>query len=61
MNAICPEMTRTVLSEANLGVRALEAGVSIAEMVRRRNQVMPLGRTNDADRWLSKSQSMTCD
>lgn len=54
-------MTRTALSEGNLGVRALEAGVSIAEMVRRRNQVMPLGGANDADRWLSKSQSMTRD
>ena len=49
VNAICPGVTRTALSEANLSVRAQEEGVSIAEMERRRTQVIPIGRANDPE------------
>jgi NAD(P)-dependent dehydrogenase (short-subunit alcohol dehydrogenase family) len=49
VNAICPGVTRTALSEANLRVRAQEEGVTVAEMERRRTQAIPLGRPNDPD------------
>src|SRR5499427_6797848 len=49
VNAICPGVTRTALSEANLRVRAQEEGVSIEEMERRRTQVIPIGRANDPE------------
>lgn len=49
VNAICPGVTRTALSEANLRVRAQEEGVSIEEIERRRNQVIPIGRANDPE------------
>jgi NAD(P)-dependent dehydrogenase (short-subunit alcohol dehydrogenase family) len=47
VNAICPGVTRSALSEANLRVRAEEEGVTIEEMERRRAQAIPLGRPND--------------
>jgi NAD(P)-dependent dehydrogenase (short-subunit alcohol dehydrogenase family) len=47
VNAICPGVTRSALSEANLLVRAQEEGVTIEEMERRRAQAIPLGRPND--------------
>jgi len=49
VNAICPGVTRTALSEANLRVRAQEEGVSIEEMERRRTQAIPIGRANDPE------------
>ncbi len=49
VNAICPGVTRTALSDANLRVRAERAGVGLAEMEARRNAVIPLGRPNDPD------------
>jgi NAD(P)-dependent dehydrogenase (short-subunit alcohol dehydrogenase family) len=49
VNAICPGVTRTALSEANLAVRAQKAGVSIAEMEKIRASVIPLGRPNDPE------------
>lgn len=49
VNAICPGVTRTALSEANLRVRAQEEGVTLEEMERRRNQVIPIGRANDPE------------
>jgi NAD(P)-dependent dehydrogenase (short-subunit alcohol dehydrogenase family) len=49
VNAICPGVTRTALSEANLRVRAQEEGVTLEEMERRRNHVIPIGRANDPE------------
>ena len=49
VNAICPGVTRTALSEANLHVRAQEEGVSIAEMARRQTQAIPIGRANEPE------------
>jgi len=44
VNAICPGVTRTELSDANLRVRAEQAGVSIEVMEKRRDEAIPLGR-----------------
>jgi NAD(P)-dependent dehydrogenase (short-subunit alcohol dehydrogenase family) len=49
VNAICPGVTRTGLSDANLRVRAQQEGVSIEEMERRRAAVIPLKRANDPE------------
>jgi len=49
VNAICPGVTVTALSEANVAVRARDEGVSVEEMKRRRNAVIPLGRPNEPD------------
>jgi NAD(P)-dependent dehydrogenase (short-subunit alcohol dehydrogenase family) len=49
VNAICPGVTRTALSDDNLRVRAGQEGVSIDEMERRRAQVIPLQRANDPE------------
>ena len=49
VNSICPGVTRTALSEANLKIRAEKAGVSIAEMEKVRASVIPLGRPNDPE------------
>ncbi|HET9926114.1 MAG TPA: glucose 1-dehydrogenase [Methylomirabilota bacterium] len=46
VNAICPGVTVTALSEANVAVRAREEGLSVEEMTRLRNAVIPLGRPN---------------
>jgi NAD(P)-dependent dehydrogenase (short-subunit alcohol dehydrogenase family) len=49
VNAVCPGVTRTALSDANLEVRAKQEGVSIAEMERRRAAVIPIERVNDPE------------
>jgi NAD(P)-dependent dehydrogenase (short-subunit alcohol dehydrogenase family) len=49
VNAICPGTTVTALSDANLRARAREEGVSVAEMERRRNAAIPLGRPNEPE------------
>ena len=49
VNAICPGITVTALSEANVAVRARDEGLSVEEMTRRRNAVIPLGRPNDPE------------
>lgn len=49
VNSVCPGVTRTALSEANLAVRAQENGISVAEMERRRAEAIPLGRANDPE------------
>jgi NAD(P)-dependent dehydrogenase (short-subunit alcohol dehydrogenase family) len=49
VNSICPGVTRTALSEANLSVRAREAGITVDEMERRRAADIPLGRANDPE------------
>lgn len=49
VNSVCPGVTRTALSEANLRVRAEKAGVSIEEMEKIRASVIPLRRPNDPE------------
>jgi NAD(P)-dependent dehydrogenase (short-subunit alcohol dehydrogenase family) len=49
VNSVCPGVTRTALSEANLQVRAQQAGVSVDEMDRLRAEVIPLKRANDPE------------
>ena len=49
VNSVCPGVTRTALSEANLQVRAQQAGVSVEEMDRLRAEVIPLKRANDPE------------
>ena len=49
VNAICPGITITALSEANVTLRAREEGLSVEEMTRRRNSAIPLSRPNEPD------------
>ena len=49
VNAICPGVTRTALSEASLRVRAEQEQVTVEEMERRRNAAIPIGRANDPE------------
>ncbi|WP_158929641.1 SDR family NAD(P)-dependent oxidoreductase [Acidisphaera sp. S103] len=49
VNSVCPGVTRTALSDANLSVRAQQEGVSIEEMERRRAAFVPLNRVNDPE------------
>jgi NAD(P)-dependent dehydrogenase (short-subunit alcohol dehydrogenase family) len=49
VNAICPGVTLTALSNDNLAVRAREAGLSVEEMQRRRVADIPLRRANDPE------------
>jgi NAD(P)-dependent dehydrogenase (short-subunit alcohol dehydrogenase family) len=49
VNAVCPGTTVTALSEANVAARAREEGISVEDMVRRRNAGIPLGRPNDPE------------
>lgn len=49
VNAICPGVTRTELSNDNLRIRAQQAGVSVEEMERRRVADIPLQRANDPE------------
>lgn len=46
VNAICPGITRTPLTEGLLSERAKEANIDLEEMRRVRDQIIPLGRTN---------------
>jgi NAD(P)-dependent dehydrogenase (short-subunit alcohol dehydrogenase family) len=49
VNSVCPGVTRTALSDANLQIRAQQAGVTVEEMERRRAEVIPLQRANDPE------------
>jgi NAD(P)-dependent dehydrogenase (short-subunit alcohol dehydrogenase family) len=49
VNAICPGVTKTPLSEDNMRVRAQQEGVSAEEMERRRAEAIPLRRANDPE------------
>jgi NAD(P)-dependent dehydrogenase (short-subunit alcohol dehydrogenase family) len=49
VNAICPGVTNTALSQANLTVRAQQEGVSVEEMTKRRAAMIPIGRPNDPE------------
>jgi NAD(P)-dependent dehydrogenase (short-subunit alcohol dehydrogenase family) len=46
VNAVCPGVTSTALSDANLKSRAEQEGVPLEEMERRRTSAIPLGRAN---------------
>jgi NAD(P)-dependent dehydrogenase (short-subunit alcohol dehydrogenase family) len=49
VNAVCPGVTRTALSDANLATSAQQQGVSVEEMERRRAAAIPLQRANDPE------------
>jgi NAD(P)-dependent dehydrogenase (short-subunit alcohol dehydrogenase family) len=49
INAVCPGVTRTALSDANLKSRAEEENVTREEMERRRADAIPLKRANDPE------------
>ncbi len=49
VNAVCPGVTRTALSEANLRVRAEQEGLAVDEMERQRVREIPLGRANEPE------------
>jgi NAD(P)-dependent dehydrogenase (short-subunit alcohol dehydrogenase family) len=49
VNSVCPGVTRTALSDANLHIRAQQEGVSLEEMERRRAEKIPLRRANDPE------------
>ena len=49
VNSVCPGVTRTALSDANLHVRAQQEGVTPQEMEQRRASVIPLQRVNDPE------------
>ena len=49
VNAVCPGVTETALSRANLTVRAEQEGISVEEMTRRRAAMIPIGRPNDPE------------
>jgi NAD(P)-dependent dehydrogenase (short-subunit alcohol dehydrogenase family) len=49
VNAVCPGVTDTALSQANLRIRAQEENVTVEEMQRRRELVIPIGRANQPE------------
>jgi meso-butanediol dehydrogenase/(S,S)-butanediol dehydrogenase/diacetyl reductase len=49
VNAVCPGVTNTALSQANLTVRAEQEGISVEEMTKRRAAMIPIGRPNDPE------------
>jgi len=49
VNAVCPGVTRTALSDANLRVRAEEEGLTLQAMEKRRAAAIPLKRANDPE------------
>lgn len=49
VNAICPGVTRSALSDANLRVRAEQEGLTLEAMERRRAEIIPLRRVNDPE------------
>jgi NAD(P)-dependent dehydrogenase (short-subunit alcohol dehydrogenase family) len=49
VNAICPGVTRTALSDANLRVRAEQEGLTVEAMEKRRAELIPLRRANDPE------------
>lgn len=49
VNAICPGITRTPMSEASLQQRAEKLGVTVEELDRRRREIIPIHRPNDPE------------
>src|SRR3989442_1259304 len=49
VNAICPGVTRTAMSQASMVQRAETLGVTVEEMERRRLETIPIRRANDPE------------
>jgi NAD(P)-dependent dehydrogenase (short-subunit alcohol dehydrogenase family) len=49
VNAVCPGVTNTALSQASLEIRAQQEGVSVEEIQRRRAESIPLRRANEPE------------
>ena len=49
VNSVCPGVTRSALSEANLRIRAQQEGLSVEAMDKKRTEVIPLRRVNDPE------------
>jgi NAD(P)-dependent dehydrogenase (short-subunit alcohol dehydrogenase family) len=49
VNAVCPGVTNTALSQASLDIRAQQEGVSVEEIQRRRAETIPLRRANEPE------------
>ncbi len=49
VNSVCPGVTRTALSDANLRARAVQEGLTLEAMEQRRAEVIPLRRANDPE------------
>ncbi len=49
VNSVCPGVTRTALSDANLKVRAEQEGLTLDAMEKRRNEMIPIRRPNDPE------------
>src|SRR3984957_1807051 len=49
VNSVCPGVTRTALSDANLQIRAQQEGVTLEDMEHRRVAAIPLQRANDPE------------
>jgi NAD(P)-dependent dehydrogenase (short-subunit alcohol dehydrogenase family) len=49
VNAICPGMTRTAMSQATMVQRSESTGVPLAEMEAQRASRIPIGRANDPE------------
>ena len=49
VNSVCPGVTNTALSQANLRVRAEQEGLSLEAMERRRAEAIPLQRANEPE------------
>jgi meso-butanediol dehydrogenase / (S,S)-butanediol dehydrogenase / diacetyl reductase len=49
VNSVCPGVTRTALSDANLAVAAQQQGISLEEMARQSADLIPLRRANDPE------------
>ncbi len=49
VNAVCPGVTNTALSQANLQIRAQEEGVTVDDLQQRRVQTIPIRRANEPE------------
>ena len=49
VNAVCPGVTNTALSRANLEIRAQQAGLSVEEMQQQRVESIPIRRANEPE------------
>jgi NAD(P)-dependent dehydrogenase (short-subunit alcohol dehydrogenase family) len=49
VNSVCPGVTRSALSDANLRVRAEQEGLTIEAMEKKRAEVIPLKRVNEPE------------
>jgi NAD(P)-dependent dehydrogenase (short-subunit alcohol dehydrogenase family) len=49
VNAVCPGVTNTALSQSSLEIRAQQEGVSVEEIQRQRAETIPLRRANEPE------------